>query len=54
MKIGRLHISMLMSVIKNSFLFQTFMKEDAEGLQKMLRLEFHLTGGGSFLVNEQG
>jgi len=51
MKIGRLHISMF---IKNSFLFQTFMKEDAEALQKILRLEFHLTWGGSLLVNGQG
>lgn len=29
MEIGSLHIGMLMSVIKNSLLFQTFMREDA-------------------------
>lgn len=53
MEIGSLHTGMLMSVIKNSFLFQTFMREDAGGLQKMLSLKFHLgclTWCGSFMV----
>lgn len=35
MQIGSLHTGMLMSIIKNSFLFQTLMREDAEGLARV-------------------
>lgn len=35
MQIGSLHTGMLMSVIKNLFLFQTLMREDAEGLARV-------------------